>query len=50
MDVDAAETGNLQSLLSRVGVALDGFVKFEHADSLIDDVLRLGAELARERA
>ncbi len=33
MDVDAAETGNLQSLLSRVGVALDEFVKFEHPDA-----------------
>ncbi len=33
MEVDAAETGNLQSLLSRVGLALDEFVKFEHPDA-----------------
>jgi aromatic-L-amino-acid/L-tryptophan decarboxylase len=31
---DAAETGQLQVLLSRVGAALDEFLKFEHPDSL----------------
>jgi aromatic-L-amino-acid decarboxylase len=34
VELDAAETGNLQALLSRVGVALDEFVKFEHPDAL----------------
>ena len=34
MHHDAAETGNLQSLLSRVGASLDAFVQFEHPDAL----------------
>lgn len=34
MRVDAAETGHLQSLLSRVGAALDEFVAFKHLDAL----------------
>jgi aromatic-L-amino-acid decarboxylase len=34
MRVDAAETGHLQSLLSRVGAALDEFVAFKHPDAL----------------
>lgn len=43
MELDAAETGNLQALLSRVGVALDEFVRFEHPDALA------GATTWRER-
>lgn len=31
---DAAETGRLQDLLTRVGAALDEFVRFEHPDAL----------------
>lgn len=31
---DAAETGNLQSLLSRLGAGLDEYLKFEHPDAL----------------
>jgi aromatic-L-amino-acid/L-tryptophan decarboxylase len=34
MTIDAAETGRLQELLSRVGAALDEFVRFEHPDAL----------------
>jgi aromatic-L-amino-acid/L-tryptophan decarboxylase len=34
MRVDAAETGHLQSLLSRVGASLDEFVAFKHPDAL----------------
>jgi aromatic-L-amino-acid/L-tryptophan decarboxylase len=33
MNVDAAETGQLQVLLTRVGAALDEFLKFEHPDA-----------------
>ncbi|HTC45522.1 MAG TPA: aminotransferase class V-fold PLP-dependent enzyme [Steroidobacteraceae bacterium] len=33
MKVDAAETGHLQALLTRVGAALDEFLKFEHPDA-----------------
>jgi aromatic-L-amino-acid decarboxylase len=33
MKVDAAETGHLQGLLTRVGAALDEFLKFEHPDA-----------------
>jgi aromatic-L-amino-acid decarboxylase len=33
MKVDAAETGQLQVLLTRVGAALDEFLKFEHPDA-----------------
>ena len=36
MKVDAAETARLQSLLARVGTALDQFVKFEHPDAQAD--------------
>jgi aromatic-L-amino-acid decarboxylase len=32
MHEDAAETGNLQPLLARVGAALDRFLRFEHPD------------------
>ena len=31
---EAAETGNLQSLLSRLGAGLDEYLKFEHPDAL----------------
>ena len=34
MKTDAAETGQLQALLTRVGAALDEFLKFEHPDAL----------------
>jgi aromatic-L-amino-acid/L-tryptophan decarboxylase len=34
MKTDAAETGHLQVLLSRLGTALDQFLKFEHPDAL----------------
>lgn len=34
MSRDAAETGQLQLLLSRIGAGLDEFLKFEHADAL----------------
>jgi aromatic-L-amino-acid decarboxylase len=34
MKVDAAETGRLESLLTRVGAALDQFLRFEHPDAL----------------
>jgi aromatic-L-amino-acid/L-tryptophan decarboxylase len=34
MASDAAETGNLQSLLTRVGAGLDEYLKFEHPDAL----------------
>jgi aromatic-L-amino-acid/L-tryptophan decarboxylase len=34
MEIDAAETGRLHDLLSRVGAALDEFVRFEHPDAL----------------
>lgn len=34
MNHEAAEIGNLQSLLSQVGAALDKFVQFEHPDAL----------------
>jgi aromatic-L-amino-acid decarboxylase len=34
MTTDAAETGQLQTLLTRVGAALDEFLKFEHPDCL----------------
>jgi aromatic-L-amino-acid/L-tryptophan decarboxylase len=33
MKIDAAETGHLQVLLTRVGAALDEFLKFEHPDA-----------------
>jgi aromatic-L-amino-acid decarboxylase len=32
--VDAAETGRLQALLSRVGAGLDEFLRFEHPDAM----------------
>ncbi|MEO6171795.1 MAG: aminotransferase class V-fold PLP-dependent enzyme, partial [Arenimonas sp.] len=35
MHIDAAETGQLQPLLSKVGAALDEFVRFEHPDALL---------------
>ena len=34
MTTDAAETGQLQALLSRVGAALDEYLAFEHPDAL----------------
>lgn len=34
MSRDAAELGNLQDLLSRVGASLDAFLRFEHGDAL----------------
>src|SRR5437899_1745580 len=34
MPNDAAETGNLQALLSQIGAGLDEFLKFEHPDAL----------------
>jgi GNAT superfamily N-acetyltransferase len=34
MNTDAAETGQLQTPLTRVGAALDEFLKFEHPDCL----------------
>ena len=34
MQDDAAETGQLQALLSQIGAGLDEFLKFEHADAL----------------
>ena len=34
MSVEAAETGRLQALLTRVGAGLDEFLKFEHPDAL----------------
>lgn len=48
MQIDAAETGNLQSLLARVGVALDQFLRFEHPDALLSSaewLTRLDAPL-----
>ena len=33
MEGEAAETRNLQPLLSRVGAALDQFLRFEHPDA-----------------
>ncbi len=36
MQVDAAETAHLQSLLARVGEALDEFVKFDHPDAQVN--------------
>ena len=33
MKFDTAETGNMQALLSRIGLALDEFVRFEHPDA-----------------
>src|SRR5215212_8421234 len=34
MTIDAAETGRLQELLSRVGTGLDQFLRFQHPDAL----------------
>jgi aromatic-L-amino-acid decarboxylase len=34
MTADAAETRRMQALLSRMGAALDGFLRFEHPDAL----------------
>ena len=34
MTIEAAETGRLQELLSRVGAGLDEFLRFEHPDAL----------------
>ena len=34
MSNDAAETGNLQALLSQIGAGLDEYLKFEHPDAL----------------
>ena len=34
MDLDAAETGRLQPLLSSIGAGLDDFLRFEHPDPL----------------
>ena len=34
MSNDAAETGNLKTLLSRIGASLDTFLRFEHPDAL----------------
>lgn len=36
MLIDAAETGQLQLLLSKVGAALDEFVRFAHPDALLE--------------
>ncbi len=37
IDADAAETGRMQTLLSRVGAGLDEFLTFEHPDALHPD-------------
>ena len=34
MSIDAAQTGNLQALLSQIGAGLDDYLKFEHPDPL----------------
>ena len=37
MQVDHAETANIEKLISRIGAGLDQFLKFEHADCLQDE-------------
>jgi len=37
MQIDNAETANMQRLLSRIGAGLDQFLKFEHKDALRSD-------------
>jgi aromatic-L-amino-acid decarboxylase len=37
MQVDHAETANIEKLVARIGAGLDQFLKFEHADCLQDE-------------